>query len=81
MGNWNNLNIIETISVQHNRKAINQGTAENGHIGNCTHISESANIKAQNIFHVRNNITCSTNYKYRSAATPYTLETCLVSGI
>ena len=37
--------------------------------GHCTHTMESANIKVQNIFHVRNNITCSTNYNYRTAAT------------
>jgi len=75
MGNWNNLKIIQTISEQHTRKAINQGTAENSHIGNCTHTSESANVKIQIIFHMRNNITWSTNYKYRSTATPHTLET------
>jgi hypothetical protein len=81
MVNWNNLKIIQTISEQHARKAINQVAAENSHIGQCTHTAESANVKVQNIFHVRNNITWSTNYKYRSAATPYTLETWFVSGI
>ena len=49
--------------------------------GHCTHTAESANVKAQNIFHGRNNITCSTNCKYRTAATLYTLETWFVSGI
>jgi hypothetical protein len=34
-----------------------------------------------NIFHGQNNITCSTNCKYRTAATLYTLETWFVSGI
>ena len=29
------------------------------HIGHCTHNTESANVKVQNIFHGRNNITCS----------------------
>jgi hypothetical protein len=43
------------------------------------HISESANVIGQNIFHMRNNITCSTNCKYRIAATLYTLETWFVS--
>jgi hypothetical protein len=41
---------------------------------------ESANIKVQNIIHGRNNITCSTNCKYRTAAKLCTLETWLVSG-
>jgi len=81
MVNWNNLKIIQTISEQHARKAINQGTVESSHIRQCIHTAESANVKVQNIFHVRNNITCSTNNKYRSAATPYTLETWFVSGI
>ena len=34
-----------------------------------------------NIFDGRNNITCSTHCKYRTAATAYTLETRLVSVI
>jgi hypothetical protein len=34
---------------------------------------ESANVKVQNIFHGWNNITCSTNCKYRTAATLYNL--------
>jgi len=34
-----------------------------------------------NVFHGRNNITCSTNSKYRTAATQYTLEIWFVSGI
>ena len=38
-----------------------------------TQTAESANVKVQNIFHVRNNITCGTNCKYRTAATLYTL--------
>jgi len=34
-----------------------------------------------NIFHGRNNITCSTNCKYRTPATLYTPETWFVSNI
>jgi hypothetical protein len=34
---------------------------------------EGANVKVQNIFNVQNNITCRTNYKYRTAATLHTL--------
>ena len=56
-----------------------QGTTENSHIGHCTRTVESANLKVQNVFHGRNNITCSTNCKYRTAATPCTLETTNVS--
>jgi hypothetical protein len=40
--------------------------------------TESVNVKVQNIFHGRNNITCSTNCKYRTAATIYSLETLFV---
>jgi len=39
------------------------------------------NNKNKNTFHGQNNITCSTNCKYRTAATLYTLETWFVSGI
>ena len=39
-----------------------------------------ANVKVQNIFHGRNNITRSTDCQYRTAATLYTLETWSVSG-
>jgi hypothetical protein len=42
---------------------------KNNHIGHCTHTTKSANVKVRNIFHGRNNITCSTNCKYRTAAT------------
>jgi len=45
-----------------------------------THTTESANVNVQNILHRRNNITCSMNCKYRTAATLYTLETWFVSG-
>jgi hypothetical protein len=45
------------------------------------HTSESTNLKELNIFHMRSNITCSTNCRYRAAATLYTLETWFVSGV
>jgi hypothetical protein len=60
-----------------NTKSRNNKQEPHGH---CTHIEDSTNWKVQNIFHVWNNITCSTNYKYRTAATLYTLETWFVSG-
>jgi len=53
----------------------------NSNIGHCTHTAGSANLKIQNIFYGRNNITCSTYFKYRTVATPCTLETWFVSGI
>ena len=37
-----------------------------------TYYTESANVEVQNIFHRRNNITCSTNCKYITAATLHT---------
>jgi hypothetical protein len=50
-GIWNYLKIIQKIPEQHSGKARNQGTAENSHMGHCTHTAESTNIKVQNIHH------------------------------
>jgi len=50
-------------------------------MGHCTHISGSTDVKVQNLFKMRNNRTRSTNCKYRTAATLYTLETWFVSGV
>jgi len=41
----------------------------------------SANVEEQNMFNMRNNITCSIKCKYRAAATVCTLETWFVSGM
>ena len=54
---------------------------KNNNIGHCTRTVESNNVKVQNTFHVRNNITRSTNCKYRAVATLYTLDTWFDSGI
>jgi len=54
---------------------------KNCHIGHCPRNSGRANVKAQNIFHWRNNITCSAICQFRTAATLYTLETWFVSGM
>jgi hypothetical protein len=35
---------------------------KNSHIRHCKHTFESNNVKVQNVFNMRNNITCSTNY-------------------
>jgi hypothetical protein len=42
---------------------------KNSHIGHYTHTRESTNVKAQNIFYGRNNITCRENCKYKTFAT------------
>jgi len=47
IGKWNNLSIIQTTSEQHTRKAINQGSLENSHIGNYTHTSEIVHVKVR----------------------------------
>ena len=41
----------------------------------------SANVKVQDVSLGRNNITCSTDCKYRTAATLYTVETWFVAGV
>jgi len=38
------------------------------HLSNITHTAERVYVKVQNIFHGRNNITCSTDCKYTTAA-------------
>jgi hypothetical protein len=76
----NYLIITETIPEQRTAKARNPGITETSHIVHCTQTEGSANVKVQNIFHRRNNITCNTNCKYRTAATLNTLETRFVSG-
>ena len=71
---------------KHTRKAGNKGTTKKkkkirrSHIGHCTHTVEKANVKVRNVFHRQNNVTCSTNCKYRTTATLYALETWFVSG-
>ena len=51
---------------------IKEKQKENSHIVHCTHTAGSADVNVQSTFHVRNKITCSTNCKYRTAATLYT---------
>ena len=58
-----------------------KGLQINNHIEHCTHTAGSADVKVQNIFRGRNNITCSTDCKYRTAATLYTVESWFVSGM
>ena len=66
---------------QQQQQQQHNNNRENSAIGHCTHTAESANVKVQNILHGRNNITCSTNCKYRTAATLCTLDIWFVSGI
>ena len=80
-GNWNHLKTIHKTLEQCNGIPQNQETTENSHIGHCTHTAESTNVKEQNICNTRNNITCSTNCKYKAATTLCTLEKGFVSGI
>ena len=80
-GNGNHLRITQTTPEQHIGKARFQGTTNDDNIVHYTTTLESTNVKVQNIFHVQNNITCSTNYKYRRAVTPLTPETWFVPGI
>ena len=63
------------------KDAIKELPTKKGHTGHCTHTAESADVKVQNIFHGRNNITCSTDRIYRKVATLCTIETWFVSGI
>ena len=76
-----NLKIINKIPEQLSGRSRKQGTIEKSQTGHCTQTAESANVKAKNIFRGRNNVTCSKNCKYRTAATLFTLETWFVSGI
>jgi len=54
---------------------------QKSHTGHCKRNTESANVKVQNIFHERNNITGNTTCKYRTAAILRTIELRFVSGI
>ena len=80
-GDWNHLTVIQTVPEQHTGQARYKGTTEISQIGHCTLTAGSADVKVQNIFNRRNNITCSTDCKYRTAAKLCTLETWFVSGI
>jgi hypothetical protein len=61
------------IPGKHEIKELQKRTAVMGTAH--THTAESANVKVQNIFHRRNNITCGINCKYRTAAVLCALKT------
>jgi hypothetical protein len=67
---------LNSIAGKHEIKELQK----NSRIGHCTRATESANVEVQNIFPRQNNITCSSDCKYITTATLYTLATCLVSG-
>jgi hypothetical protein len=50
-------------------KPRNQGITQTSHIVHCTQTAGSAVVKVQNILHGGNNITCSADCKYGTAAT------------
>jgi len=49
MGKWNRLRIIQTVTERSGKKAQNQGTADNSHIGHCTYASKCMCVEVQNI--------------------------------
>jgi hypothetical protein len=53
---------LSNIPGKHKAKEL-----QKSHIGHSTHSTENGYVKEQNIFRGRNNITCSTNYKYNTA--------------
>ena len=61
--------LIQYLSNIPGKHEIKELQKRNSHIVHCTQTAGSADVKVQNIFHVRNNITCSTDCKYRTAAT------------
>jgi len=69
---------LGNIPGKHEIKEIKKKTS---HIGHCTHIAGSANVKVQDVFNMPNNNTCSINCNHVIAATLCTLETMFVSGI
>ena len=68
-GDWNHFKVTKKIPKQSMGKHEIKELQKNSHIGQCIQTAGSANVKVQNIFHGRNNITCSTHCKYRTAAT------------
>ena len=47
MGDWDYFRVIQKIREQHTGETWSEGTAENSHIGHCTHTAESADVKVQ----------------------------------
>jgi hypothetical protein len=68
---------LSNIPREHENKELEKSS----HIGHYTRTANSADVKLQNVFYGRNNFTCSTNCKDRTATTLYTKETWFISGI
>jgi hypothetical protein len=79
-GDLDSLKITQTVPEQHTTKGRNREITQTSHFWHCKQTAESADVKVQNIFHGRNNITCNTNCKYRTVATLNKPETQFVSG-
>ena len=77
-GNWNHLKIFQIVPEHHTGKTQNQGTADNSHIGHCTHILWKVLMLKYKTFNMGCNITCAKNCNCRITATLYTLETMFV---
>ena len=57
-GEWNHFKITQIIPEQHTKESMKlRNYKKNSYIGHCIHTAESANVKVQNTFHGRNNIT------------------------
>ena len=80
-GNWNHLTIIQKIPEQHNKKAQNQQTTENGHIANCTQAVRKVLTYKNKTLKMGSNFTRNMNFNYRIATTQGTLKTWFVAGI
>ena len=77
-GDWNHVKISQKMPEQQTGRARNKGTIDNSHIWHVTHTAQNSDVKLQNVFHGRNNITCGINCTYRRAVTRYALETWFV---
>ena len=70
--NWNHLRTTQTVPEQHTGKERDQGTTKNSYIFGTAHILREVLMWRNRTFVVGNNITCSVDCKYRTAATLYT---------
>lgn len=72
-GSWNHFKITQRVPEEQTGKARNQESTKNSHIVHRTLTEVNADVKVQNMFNLRNNITCTTNCKYRTTVTLFTL--------
>jgi len=75
-GDWDYFKVIQKIREEHTKKTRSQGTAENRHVGHCTHTAKSTNIEVQySRFNTETNDTRTMNSNNGIAATVYSLGT------